>query len=241
MEASPAIGHRLREHIRTLYATGKIRGETGREFDLFPTGFPEGDGEALRDLAVREGAARTIETGFAFGLSSLFLCEALLASGREDARHVAIDPDHFVEFDAAGRHSLREAGVGHLLEFVPEASDVALPRLEREGRRFDLGFVDGSHLFDDVLLDVHYLSRMVRPGGLIVLDDAWMRAVRVAIDFSVTNLGHRLERAPFPSGAYCRDRPMPWSRFQVRKPRVAVLRLPEKPLERGWDHYVPFA
>jgi predicted O-methyltransferase YrrM len=41
---------------------------------------------------MREGAAHTIEIGLGYGMSALYLCEGLLANGRTDARHVAIDP-----------------------------------------------------------------------------------------------------------------------------------------------------
>jgi predicted O-methyltransferase YrrM len=53
------------------------------------------EGEALRDRVVEEGASRTIEIGLAYGVSTLFICEGLLASGDGEAHHVALDEERF--------------------------------------------------------------------------------------------------------------------------------------------------
>jgi hypothetical protein len=60
--------------------------------------------------------------------------------------------------------ALEEAGAADLVEFHEEESQVLLPGLVAEGRRFDLAFVDGSHRFERVLLDLLY-SRAARAPG----------------------------------------------------------------------------
>ena len=40
-----------------------------------------------------------------------------------------------------------------------------------EGRRFDLALVDGNHRFDAVFVDVYYLARLLRPGGIVSVHD----------------------------------------------------------------------
>jgi len=62
---------------------------------------------------------------------------------------------------------LEEAGVAHLVEYYAEESQITLPRFVSENRYFDFAFVDGSHLFDRVFLDLIYLGRLVHPGGII--------------------------------------------------------------------------
>jgi hypothetical protein len=44
---------------------------------LFPVAIDAAEGEALREWIVREGATRTIEIGLGYGISALFVCEAL--------------------------------------------------------------------------------------------------------------------------------------------------------------------
>ena len=241
--AQPVDGSSLRSHIRGLYEAGTIAGDHGARFPLAPQGVLEPDGEALRDLALREGAVSTIETGLCYGLSTLFLCEALAASGRPDARHVAMDPFQTKHLHNAGLCTLREAGVDGMVEFHDRPSQLVLPELLADGRVFDLAFIDGDHRFDAVMLDLYYLHQMVRPGGLIVLDDVWMAPVRMAALYFVTNVGLEVAPSPF-AGHLFRVAPAGW--WQRVKgaphPRLAVLRRPAKLPRRPWlGHFVPFA
>lgn len=233
----------LRSFIRSVYGSDRIIGENGKVFSLQPQGFSERDGEALRDLAMREGAFQTIETGLCYGLSSLFLCEAVAASGRAEARHVAIDPFQKRHLQSAGLRVLDAAGVADIVEFHDRMSQVVLPELLSDGRTFDLAFVDGDHRFEGVFLDIHYLHQLVRPGGLIVVDDVWMPSVRLAVTFFVTNVGLELVPSPFPGPGFVPG-PAQW-RHRIRgspTAKVAVLRRPvELPTRPWWGHFIPFA
>ena len=93
----------------------------------------------------------------------------------------------------ADSSSLKRPGLGGLVEFHAEASEIALPRFLEEGRRFDLAFVDGNHRFDGVFLDLIYLGRLVRGGGIIFVDDFQFRAVAKATSFCTSNLGWTVE------------------------------------------------
>ena len=93
------------------------------------------------------------------------------------------------------------------------------------GEVFDAAFVDGSHLFDGAFVDIFYTSRLVRPGGLIVLDDLWMPAVEQAVGFFTSNLGMTVELVRDGAG----------------RAKLAALRTPVQPVKRAWDHFVEFA
>ena len=55
----------------------------------------------------------------------------------------------------------------------------------------DAAFVDGSHVFHNIFVDLYYLQMIVRPGGLVVLDDYWWPGVATAARYFETNLGWR--------------------------------------------------
>jgi predicted O-methyltransferase YrrM len=150
------------------------------------------EGDALARWVIRERASRTIEIGLAYGISALYICRALIESAQPDARHTALDPFQS-KFGNAGLAALEEAGVRQLVDFHEEMSQVALPALLKENRRFDFAFVDGNHRFDSVFLDLFYLGRLVRPGGAIMLDDYNLPGIRRAASFYLTNLNWRLE------------------------------------------------
>jgi predicted O-methyltransferase YrrM len=160
--------------------------------ELTPVAIGPGEGAALREWVRRADARRTLETGLGYAVSTLFVCEGLLANGG-DVSHVAIDPQLPNSHVEAGLRTLEEAGVRELVEFYAEGSEVALPRLLAEGRRFDLAFVDGNHRFEGVFLDLVYCGRLVGPGAVVFADDVQLPAVRKATAFCVSNLGWTVE------------------------------------------------
>ncbi len=186
-----------------------------------------GAGEELRDIVGAARPHRTIETGLAFALSTLFVLEGVLGAGAEprEGMHTAIDPFQRSNWGETGLVTLERAGVRGLVRHIEEDSALALPELLRRGERFDLAFVDGGHLFENAFLDVYFFSRLVRAGGVIVVDDVWMPAVRAAVDYARTNMGLAARLSSAREG----------------RARFAVLTLPEKPRERAWDDFVPFS
>ena len=216
------------------YVTEVALDAAGTSVEIFPHSVCQLGGEALRDLAIAEEAEWTIEVGLAVGLSALFLCQAVL---ERNGRHVAIDPFQEASWNGAGLRTLRDAGVEEIVEVIEEESQLALPRLLSEEREFDFAFIDGDHRFEGVFLDLYYMTRLVQPGGLVVVDDMWMPAVRMAVAYAERNLGTTLETAALP-GAFR------WRRRRLSRGvpggtgEMAVLRLPAARPEFGWDDFV---
>jgi predicted O-methyltransferase YrrM len=225
----------LRRHIDRAYEAGWVSDSDGSPVDLSPHSIDRAQGEALRELAVGEGAERTIEVGLALGMSALFLCQAVLQRG---GRHVAVDPFQQESWNGAGLRTLREAGVEDVVEVIEEESQLALPRLVTEGREFDLAFIDGDHRFEGVFLDLYYMTRLVRPGGLIVVDDMWMPSVRMAVAYLERNLSVTLEPDALPNGFRWRRRLL-GRRVPSGRGDTAALRLPSDRPELRWDEFVP--
>ncbi|MEX2556291.1 MAG: class I SAM-dependent methyltransferase [Actinomycetota bacterium] len=203
----------LRTYIRSIYESERVVSDNGREFPLSPTGISEEQGEAIRDSVMAEGATRTLETGFGLGLSALFLAEGLLASGDPSARHVAVDPLQKALFDDVGLRVIHEAGLSEVVELVREPSSLALPRLVDDALNhggkielgigsvgaFDVAFIDGDHHFENAFLDIYYSFALVKPEGLIIIDDVLLPAVGKALSYFENNLV--LHRLPSPIGS----------------------------------------
>lgn len=216
---------RTRELIERLLREGTaVARSDGSLHRLFPVSVNASEGEALRECVKREGAAHTLEIGFGYGISALFMCEGLLANGHADARHVVLDPNQSSRFADCGLQLIDDAGLAELVEFHAEASEIALPRFLAEGRRFDLAFVDGNHRFDGIFLDLIYLGRLVRQSGILFIDDYQLPAVARATSFCTTNLGWTVEDVSRDDDLH----------------HWAVLRTADVPLQRPFDHYVDF-
>ena len=227
-----AQARRVREEI---YETGHMPDNTGQLRPVWPVGLTKGRGEALREMARACGATRILETGLALGMSSSFLLDAALSTLQEagpagcaDTWSVpvdlltSIDPGETLHSADAGLIHLRNAGLDVFHRFIPDRSELALPELIRRGETFDLAFIDGDHHFDGAMIDMFYALRLVKAGGLIVLDDAWMPAVQKASAFFVSN--GLCERARvFSEGGK--------ERLHALRPMVD---------RREWDHFVDF-
>jgi predicted O-methyltransferase YrrM len=121
--------------------------------------------DQLRDLMVFEGAEKVVEIGLAYGSSALAIGEALVTVNPPIPRHLIIDPFQEGEYPDAGGDLLRSAGLESIATLMPIPSSTALPQLVSEGFVADAAFVDGSHRFHEVFVDLSFLRKIVRPGG----------------------------------------------------------------------------
>ena len=87
----------------------------------------------------------------AFGGSALLFAATHRELGRPPSgQHVAVDPFQSVVWDDTGRLALEKERVAGYVEVLQQRSYTALPALLAAGRTFDMAYIDGSHLFEDV-------------------------------------------------------------------------------------------
>ncbi|HSR83121.1 MAG TPA: class I SAM-dependent methyltransferase, partial [Streptosporangiaceae bacterium] len=160
---------RVREARRRLVREGPSWTRS-RERDFETVTLAERDCDLLRDLLITEGAETVVEVGLAYGSSALAIGEALLAVNAPHPRHLVIDPFQERAWSNVGWESLRSAGLDSIATLLLAPSSHALAQLATEGLIADAAFVDGSHRFHEVFVDLYFLRKIVRPGGLIVMD-----------------------------------------------------------------------
>ncbi|HWC43786.1 MAG TPA: class I SAM-dependent methyltransferase, partial [Actinomycetota bacterium] len=122
-------------------------------------------------------------------------------------------------------------GLDTIARLVTQPSSLALPQLVAEGLTADAAFVDGSHRFHEVFVDLYFLGKIVRPGGIIVLDDHHWPSVRTAAHYFEVNLGWRELPGAFAGGTVDPA---------TGHPRLRALRLPDSRLEPGFERFRPF-
>jgi predicted O-methyltransferase YrrM len=173
--------NRLIEHI---YATGRVIGKTGRVHEL-NSAIGKEKGEFLYSIIKNDSTiSKTLEVGCAFGLSSLYICEA--TRDRAGTRHTIIDPHENTIWDGAGPRNLQQVGVEYV-ELIERGSEIALPQLMTAGKGpYDFIFIDGWHTFDHTLIDCFYATRLLRVGGVLALDDVDWDSVGRVVDFLLT-------------------------------------------------------
>jgi predicted O-methyltransferase YrrM len=252
-----SLSDQMNAIIEAIYRDQQFTGRDGEITKPFPESIRRNEGEALYRMVRQVKPSRTLEVGMAWGISTLFLCQALEENGA--GAHIAIDPNQASGYKRLGIYNVERAGLKHRLTVFEESSQLVLPRLIRENQTFDLIFIDGCHLFDFVLVDFFFADNLIPVGGLLIFDDLWMPSVRKLLQFVVTNRKYEIaqeflgEQPPSPRGRFENFKYQFRKRLRKRNFRVpaerefhggrninwCVVRKTAKD-ERPWDHFAPF-
>jgi predicted O-methyltransferase YrrM len=233
MDERPA---RVREVRRRLMRDGPPW-TRDRERDFETVTMPERDCDLLRDLLIAERAETVVEVGLAYASSALAVGEALVTVDRPRPRHVIVDPFQDHAYADVGWDLLHAAGLDPIARLIRAQSSIALAGLVAEDFVADAAFVDGSHRFHEVFVDLYFLRRIVRPGGLIVIDDDWTPSVRTAARYYEQNLGWTAIPAAFAGGTLRNIGDDPAAEAV---PRCRALRLPGSLVEPPFEQFHPF-
>lgn len=209
---------KIREARSKLATGGPPRVRSCGDFER--VSLPVADCDVLRDIILAENPGTVIEIGLAYGSSALAIAEALVAAGSHQARHVILDA-YQNHFHGSGWAAIAGAGLVGLCSLVEERSQIALPRLLADGFVADAAFVDGSHIFHNVFVDLFYLRELVRPGGLVILDDCSYPSVATAARYFEVNTGWEPEPIAWPT-------------------RLRAFRLPKPRTEPDFKSFTPF-
>lgn len=217
-EVDNSLVEKIRAARCQLASHGPPRVRSVGDFERVSIG--KSDGDVLRDLVLADRARKVIEIGLAYGGSALAIAEALVANGSGQAHHLIIDP-YQNRFYGSGWSAIVEAGLTSLCLLFEEPSQIVLPRLVSEGFLADAAFVDGSHIFHNLFVDLFYLRELVHPGGLVILDDCNYPSVATAIRYFQVNTGWGPEPMPAPT-------------------RLRAFRLPNPRTDPDFESFKPF-
>jgi predicted O-methyltransferase YrrM len=127
---------------------------------------------------LRAKPIRILEIGSGEGRSALFFLNYLPKS-----RIVCIDPFegnvehqanayfHDLALKSEAQFDRNLAGFEDRVEKIKGSSTTILPELGISGRRFDLAYIDGSHMAADAYSDAVLTWPMIEPGGMVIFDD----------------------------------------------------------------------
>jgi predicted O-methyltransferase YrrM len=223
--------------LAELLDTSKVKTASGSGSVDVHSSISASEGQFLQELIRQVDPTITLEVGLAYGVSALFICEALKV--RKGTQHIAIDPNQHggpwgFNWDGIGIANLQRAGFGNIVRLIESPSYRALSELESSGQRIDFAFIDGWHTFDFSLVDFFFIDRMLNVGGIVAFDDADWPAVRKVCRFARTNLSYSLMNVGGLSGV---RRPSLKRRLGTLLPRRGPFRklLPPHMLMRSED------
>jgi predicted O-methyltransferase YrrM len=139
----------------------------------------------IRQLIIENEFRTCLETGVAYGASTVAICSALSAleqSGKA-VRHYGADPCQRDVYGGAAIAALKECGLEHIFELCETPSHLALPKLLERGVSVDFAFIDGMHTFDYTLIDLFFCDKLLRPGGILCVHDMNLPSKKKAINY----------------------------------------------------------
>ena len=173
----------IEARLKTIYATSEIV-VPGKPTQKLVNHMTPAQGLMLRDLVRKAGAKRTLEIGMGTGLSGLHICWGLALVG-DGGQHLAIDPFQDKDYWQSRGLALRDdAGLTDMFHWTGEFDDIALPRLLQEEQKFDFILIDGDHRFEATMLDFYYCDKLLRVGGIMVIDDTDWPSVWRVVNFA---------------------------------------------------------
>ncbi len=188
--------------LEEILRTDRVRDHNEVQRPVIGPMSPEEGGLIMRVFeAVKPDTS--VETGFAYGVSTLFVCAALERNAKP-ARHIVIDPLQNIDFERIGLLNIKRAGYEHFVELRETGSELALPQLYQENTRIQAAVIDGYHTFDHALIDFFYINKMLDSGGVVIIDDVNMPALARLVAHITTYPCYRvyggteMPRAPNP-------------------------------------------
>ena len=158
----------------------------------------------LHHLVNVSEAVTTGETGFASGLSALAMLTAL-RGGDAAAVHYSIDPfqpafnnDGLRAVQLYERRVREQARTPARFVHLNATAGFGLAWLLRQRTCFDLFFMDDGHKFDENMVELYFVAKLLAVGGVLVLHDDWMESVQ-ANDNPNPNPSPNTNTSPDPS------------------------------------------
>ena len=232
--------HERRTQIRDARSRLATNGPVwtrGPERDFTTVTLPERDCDLVRDLLIADKVRTVVEIGLAYGSSALAIGEALVAVDAPNPRHIVIDPFQQQAFNNVGWDLLCSAGLDSIADLIVAPSSLALAQLVMDGTVADAAFIDGSHRFHEAFVDLYYLRKIVKPGGLVLLDDDYQPPVRAAVRYFERNMGFTEVPDAFAAGSLSTIGGNDTAEV-VR--RCRAVRLPDPPFEPAFEDFTPF-
>jgi predicted O-methyltransferase YrrM len=157
--------------------------------------------DEIRKHLTETNAKCTLEVGFAYGISALVFAEHHQRMKTKGVAHTIIDPNQYGKgkghWEGIGAENLKRVGFikSRNWRLVEKSSAYALPVLA-EKLDLDVALIDGMHLFDYTMMDIFYCLKMLRVGGVLIVDDKRMKAISAVAKYVLRAYKHVADICP---------------------------------------------
>jgi len=175
--------------------------------------------EYLKEFIKKNNCKKILEIGMADGMSSIAILSAL--EEIEGTSLTSIDPYQKTFWSSNGLKNIEKMNLQKKHIFNDNFDYIALPELVKNNEKYDLIFVDGSHIYDHVILNNFYADILLKVNGYLVNDDYWMPAIKKAYSYIKNNYPH-------------------YEEIETHKRFAPILKKKKEKEYLGWDYFTPF-
>ena len=140
------------------------------------------EAKEIRSIVEKNNLNKCLEVGLAYGMSANYILSA-----SSTVRLTSLDPFQKSDYNNLGLANIQQNGYSDRHIHIDKLSSIALPEMLSAGEKFDFVFIDGDHKFEAALIDFIYAAELVEIGGIIVVDDLWMRALQLVKEYVKRN------------------------------------------------------
>lgn len=210
------------ELIDKILTTKEVEDVNGKVYPL-QSNLDYDEGNFIQQLIEQYKPMSTLEVGCAFGISSLFICSKL----ESKACHIIIDPNQSTDWKNIGIGNLNTVGFTNYT-LIESVSELVLPKLVEKKTQLDFALIDGWHTLDHTLIDFFYINRMLKVGGIVVIDDVGMPGIRKIVRYILNYPGYQLIGSIKIKNSFKRN----LFKYLVEKPFALIASL--LPLKLAW-------
>lgn len=213
--------------LTEMYASGFAMDRNNQLKKVHST-ISEAEALVLMKIIVETKATVTLETGVAFGASSLAICDAKGNFEAEGKVHYGIDPNQSTEYGDVALVSLEKEELQNQFQIMEGPSHIMLPKLIEKGVQLDFAFVDGWHTFDYTLIDFFLIDKMLKPGGNVAFHDMYSLSKQKVLRFILTHRKYEIVKKAKVKG----------NESKIRTLKFFLWRLKNRPrLLFSWFHW----
>jgi predicted O-methyltransferase YrrM len=170
----------MHQLLLDIFGTKQVRAEDGSFLPLHSNTTLE-QCKFLQELINEVRPDSSLEVGLAYGISTVAILEALSKPGKE-FHHRVIDPFQ-QDWKDIGLLNIERAGFMDKVTFYRKFSDQVLPELTAQGLKVQFAYIDSTKVFDILMTDVYYITKMLETGGILALDDCGWPGIRILARF----------------------------------------------------------
>jgi predicted O-methyltransferase YrrM len=139
------------------------------------------------DRLIRLNNAKDVlEIGCAHGTSAMVILNALINTN--GGKLTSVDPFQSAQWSNVGAYNankiIEQNKTDKIIkhEVIEKFSSKALDIFINNNKYFDVIFIDGSHGFLDVVIDIFCSIKILKKGGYLILDDVLHTGVKMVVD-----------------------------------------------------------